>query len=151
MKKYILGFLHKGLLACGFGPVVWSIVYLILERNGIVEVLTVRKVIAEILLVELLAFIAGGIQIIYKIEQIPLMAAISVHGIVLYAAYVIIYLINGWLDSDLVPFLVFTLCFVAGYAVVWTIIYFIIKRNAARMNQKLSQLQKQNQSFLDRE
>jgi hypothetical protein len=93
-------------------------------------------------MVTLLAFIAGGINIVYKIEQLPLMAAISAHGIVLYLDYTIIYLINGWLGSGLKPFLVFTVCFIMGYSIVWVIIYLVMTRNANRLNQKLTQLQK---------
>ena len=34
MNKIILGFIHKGLMACGFGPIIWAIVYFFLEKNG---------------------------------------------------------------------------------------------------------------------
>jgi hypothetical protein len=142
MKKFVLGFIHNGLMACGFGPIVWAIVYFFLEKNGVVEVLEVRKAIAEIVMVMLLAFIAGGINIVYHIERLPLMAAISAHGIMLYLDYTVIYLINGWLGSGIKPFLVFTVCFFVGYAVIWAVIYFVMTRNANRLNQKLAQLQK---------
>ena len=142
MKKIILGFIHNGLMACGFGPIIWAIIYFFLEKNGVVEVLEARKVVFEIITVTLLAFIAGGINIVYRIEQLPLMAAISAHGIVLYLDYTVIYLINGWLGSGIKPFLVFTVCFFVGYALVWAIIYFVMTRNANHLNQKLAQLQK---------
>ena len=45
MKKYIWGFLRRGLVACGFGPLIWAIVYFFLEKNGVVEVLSVRKAV----------------------------------------------------------------------------------------------------------
>ena len=150
MKKYILDFIHKGFMACGFGPISWAIVYFFLEKNGVVEVLEARKAVVEIVTVTLLAFIAGGINIVYHIEQLPLMAAISAHGIVLYLDYTIIYLFNGWLGSGMKPFLVFTVCFFVGYAIVWAILYFVMTRNANRLNQKLSQLQMRDQSFSDR-
>ena len=143
MKKLILGFVHKGLTACGFGPIIWAIVYFFLEKNGVAEVLTVRKAVVEIIMVILLAFIAGGINIVYQIERIPLMIAIFTHGIILYLDYVVIYLINGWLGSGIEQFLIFTACFFAGYAVVWTIIYRIIKRNTNRLNQTLSRMRGQ--------
>ena len=149
MKRYIFEFVHNGLLACGFGPIIWAIVYFFLERNGIVGVLEGRKVIVEILTVSLLSFIAGGINIVYKIEKMPLMAAIAVHGVVLYLDYVVIYLFNGWLNSGNMPLLVFTVCFFVGYAVIWTVIYFTINRNANRMNKKLSQLQNRENSDFD--
>ena len=146
MKKYIWGFLRRGLVACGFGPLVWAIVYFFLEKNGVVEVLSVRKAVMEIVTIALLAFIAGGINIVYQVERMPLMAAIAVHGVVLYADYAVIYLINGWLDSDPIPFFIFTIGFFVAYAVVWAIIYFVIRNNANRLNRKLTQLQKDNQT-----
>lgn len=147
MKKFILGFIHNGLKACGFGPIIWSIVYFFLEKTGVVEVLEVRKAIFEIVTVTLLAFIAGGINIVYHMERLPLMAAISAHGIVLYLDYTVIYLINGWLGSGFRPFLVFTGCFFVGYAIVWVIIYLAMTRNTNRLNQKLAQLQKKTDVF----
>ncbi len=133
--------MHHGMHACGFGPIVWTIVYFFLDKNGVVELLSVEKVVVEILAVSILAFIAGGINSIYKIEKLPLMAAIFIHGIVLYLDYVIIYLFNGWLDSHAESLLVFTVCFVAGFSLIWTVIYFVLNRNTNQMNQKLSQLQ----------
>jgi hypothetical protein len=146
MKKYIWGFLRRGLVACGFGPLIWAIVYFFLEKNGVVEVLSVRKAVMEIVTIALLAFIAGGINIVYQVERRPLIAAISIHGIVLYADYAVIYLINGWLESDPIPFFVFTFSFFIAYAVVWTIIYLAIRSNANRLNKKLTQLQENNQT-----
>lgn len=146
MKKYIWGFLRRGLVACGFGPLIWAIVYFFLEKNGVVEVLSVRKAVMEIVTIALLAFIAGGINIVYQVERMPLMAAISIHGIVLYADYAVIYLINGWLDSDPIPFFIFTVSFFVAYAVVWTVIYLAIRSNANRLNKKLTQLQENNQT-----
>lgn len=146
MKKYILDFIHKGLLACGFGPITWAIVYFFLEKNGVVEVLTVRKVVFEIVTVALLAFVAGGINIIHQIERLPLMAAVTVHGVILYLTYVVIYLLNGWIVFGSIPLIIFTACFFVGYAVVWTIIYVVMKINASSVNRKLSQLQMRDRS-----
>ncbi len=149
MKKYIRGFVFRGLMACGFGPLTWSIVYFFLEKNGVVEVLSVRQVVLEIMTITLLAFVAGGVNVVYNIEKLPLMAAISIHGIVLYLDYLVIYLINGWLASEPVPFFIFTAVFFVLYAAVWTVIYFVIRRNANRMNKKLAQLQ--NHARMDTE
>ena len=149
MKRNVLGFLRRGMTACGIGPIVLAILYLILQQQAAVETLTVNQVCLGIFSLSALAFIAGGINIVYHIEQLPLMAAISAHGIVLYLDYTIIYLFNGWLGSGLRPFLVFTVCFFVGYAIIWIIICFIIKRNANRLNQKLSQLHMRDQSSLD--
>ena len=128
MKKFIVDFLRRGVVACGFGPIVLAIVYLFLKAFGVVEVLTVEQVCIGIFSLTALAFIAGGINAIYQIERLPLMVAILLHGVVLYLGYLATYLLNDWLDGDVLPIIIFTAIFVVGYIVIWAIIYFIIKK-----------------------
>ena len=138
MKKYIKSFVANGLFVCGFGPVAWTVIYAILASQGIVDTLSVSKVVSEIISVTLLAFIAGGIVVIYKIEKLPLVAATFIHAFVLYIDYIVIYLMNGWLGKELTPFLVFTLCFAAGFAVIWITVYFTTKKSTDKINDKLA-------------
>ena len=44
MRKHVLDFIRKGLTACGFGPPVLAVLYLILQKQGVVELLTVHEV-----------------------------------------------------------------------------------------------------------
>lgn len=137
MKKFILDFIHRGLIVCGGGPIVLAIVYTVLQKSGAAQTLDVHEVVLGILTSTLLAFIAGGINAIYAIERLPLIFAILIHGVVLYFDYVIIYLANDWLKSEPMPLLIFTGCFVACYAVIWIIIYLTTKKSADRLNKKL--------------
>ena len=146
MKRNILEFTHRGFIACGFGPLVLAVIYLVLHRQGAVDTLAVNEVCTGIFSISALAFIVGGMNIIYRNEKLPLMAAISIHGAVLYASYLITYLINGWLQRGMTPILVFTAIFVLGYIVIWAIIYFITKRNTARLNEKLMQKQQDDRT-----
>ena len=84
MKKFTLEFLRRGLIACGIGPIVLAVLYLILHQQGSLETISVTQVVTGIFSLTALAFIAGGMNAIYQIEQIPLMAAILIHGVVLY-------------------------------------------------------------------
>ena len=84
-----------------------------------------------------LAFIAGGMNTIYQIERLPLMAAIFIHGGVLYIGYLCTYLLNDWLAWGSIPILVFSGIFIVGYFVIWAIIYIIIKKNTEKINQIL--------------
>ena len=140
MKKFTLEFLRNGLFACGGGPVIWSVVYLILSGTGVATEVSAGKVAVEVMTITLLAFVAGGIGAVYRVERLPLAIAILLHGTVLYAAYLAIYLINGWLAREVTPLLVFTAIFLGGYAIVWLVIYLVNKRSAARMTAKLSKL-----------
>ena len=128
MKRNVFGFIRRGISACGLGPVVLAVLYLILRWQGIVDTLTVEKVSIGILSMTALAFVAGGMNEIYRVEQLPLMVAVLIHGTVLYACYLLTYMVNGWLESGIVPLLVFTGIFVIGYLVIWGIIYSIIKK-----------------------
>ena len=137
MKQNLLEFFRRGLVACGFGPLVLAVVYLILQKQGALETLTVHEVCLGIVSLAALAFIVGGMNIVYQVERLPLMVAILIHGGVLYISYLITYLVNGWLEWGIAPILVFTGIFVAGYFVIWAIIYWIIKKNTDRINEMI--------------
>ena len=141
MKKFVLEFLRRGLIAAGIGPIVLAIVYLILQQVSAIETLSVNQVCIGIFSITALAFIAGGMNAIYQIEQLPLMVAILIHGGVLYIGYLGAYLLNDWLDFGIIPIVVFTAIFVVGYIVIWAIIYSVIKRNATKLNKMLKQKQ----------
>ena len=141
MKKMIAGFICRGLWACGFGPLILAIVYSILEKQGIVDTLSVDEVCTGIVSLFALAFVAGGMNVIYQIERIPLMAAIFIHGCVLYLSYLFTYLLNDWLDRGVIPVLVFSGIFIVGYLVIWAVIYSVIKRKTKRLNAMLEKRQ----------
>ncbi len=142
MKKYILEFVRRGLIASGFGPIVLAILYLILQHEAAIETLTVNEVCLGIFSLSALAFIAGGMNVIYQIERIPLMVAILIHGVVLYISYLGTYLLNNWLEWGAIPILVFSGIFVVGYMAIWVIIYSIIKKRTERLNMILKQKQR---------
>lgn len=146
MKKNILEFIRRGLTAASFGPIVLAIIYLILQHENVVDTLTVNQVCLGIFSLSALAFIAGGMNVIYQIEQIPLMISILIHGIVLYISYLGTYLLNDWLEFGKIPLLVFTVIFVISYFIIWAIIYMIIKKRTEKINEIL--LIKQNERLL---
>ena len=141
MKKFILDFIRRGLMACGFGPVVLAAVYLILSKTAIVETLGVDQVCIGIFSLTALAFLAGGMNAIYQMERLPLLLAILIHGIVLYLGYLGAFLLNDWLEWGRLPVLVFTGVFAVGYLVIWMVIYFIIRRNTRKLNENLKKRQ----------
>ena len=141
MKGHLAEFFRRGLAACGFGPMILAVIYLILQQTAAVETLTANEVCLGIFSLSALAFIAGGMNTIYQIEQLPLMVAILIHGGVLYLSYLAAYLINGWLDWGAAPILVFSGFFVLGYLGIWAVIYAITKRNTAQINEQLKKKQ----------
>ena len=141
MKKNILDFFRRGLIACGFGPIVMAVLYLILQSRCGLETLSVNEVCVGIVSLTALAFVAGGMNFVYQIERLPLMAAILIHGSVLYISYLATYLINGWLQQGTVPILVFSGIFIIGYLCIWVIIYSIVKSRTKKINEVLKQKQ----------
>ena len=138
MKQHVFEFFRRGLIACGFGPLVLAIFYLILQHQGAIQTLTVNQVCLGIFSLSTLAFIAGGMNVLYQIERLPLMVAILIHGSILYISYLGTYLLNDWLEWGTTPILVFSGIFVFSYLVIWAIIYSIIKRNTNKLNELLA-------------
>lgn len=137
MKRIILEFFRRGIAACGLGPLVLAALYWVLDP----QTLTVREVCTGILSLSALAFVAGGMNVVYQLEHLPLMAAVTIHGVVLYFCYLATYLLNGWLEGGATPILAFTGIFVLGYLAIWAVIYSIIKRRTDRINQILKEKQ----------
>ncbi len=139
MKRIISEFLRRGLSASGFGPIILAILYLILQRQGLADTLTVNEVCTGIFSLSALSFIAGGMNVIYQTERLPLMVAIMIHGGVLYISYLGTYLLNGWVKRGTGPVFVFTVIFVIGYLLIWAIIYSVTKKRTARLNEILNE------------
>lgn len=141
MKGYLLEFVRRGLTACGFGPLVLAGIYLVQQKLGYDAYLQVGDVCTGIVTLTALAFVAGGIGVLYRLERLPLMAAILIHGAVLYGCYLATYLLNGWLEQGKGPLLVFTVIFVVGYLGIWAVICCVTRRSTARINEILKQRQ----------
>jgi len=142
MKSNIMEFVRRGMIACGFGPIILAIIYLILQHHEAVDTLTVNQVCLGIFSLSALAFIAGGMNVLYQIEQLPLLVAIFIHGSVLYVSYLATYLINGWLEWGITPIIAFSGIFILGYMIVWLIIFTSTKRNTENLNRILNEKQK---------
>ena len=141
MKKHIFDFIRRGLVAWGLGPIILAVLYLILRQQGVLETLSVSQVCIGILSLSALAFIAGGMNALYQIEQLPLMMAILIHGGVLYLSYLATYLVNGWLEWGMTPVLAFTGIFAGCYLLIWVFIYSVTKKRTDRLNAFLKEKQ----------
>ena len=135
MKKHVKDFCKRGMLAAWGGPVIMAIVWLCLKAAGVVETLTVDEAVLGIISTTVMAFIAAGVSIVYQIETLPKSTAALIQMAVLYIDYMGIYLLNGWLPVEKIG--MFTLIFIAGFAVIWLIIYATIRMKVNRINQKM--------------
>ena len=137
MKKHILEFVKRGLMAASGGPVILGVVYGILGATGEVASLTPGEASLGILSITIMAFIAAGITIVYQMERLPLVSAIAIHAGVLYLVYLISYLLNSWISRDFSGIAMFTGIFAAGYALVWVCIYISVKAKTEWLNRKI--------------
>ena len=137
MKQFRKDFFLRGMVAAAFGPPVLAVIYWILGATGVAESFSPSEVALGILSIELLALVVGGMSAIYQQERLPLASAIGIHGGVLYVTYILIYLINGWLQRQLTPILVFSAIFFGGYALIWLLIYLFNKQRTKKINKNL--------------
>lgn len=137
MKKCVMEFCKRGLMAAWGGPAILAIVYFALGQAGVILSLTPGEVCKGILTVTLMAFIAAGVSVVYQMERLPLTGAILIHCAVLYLDYILIYLWNGWLKRDMTPILIFTAIFAVGYAFIWLMIYLSTRNNIEKLNRQL--------------
>ena len=137
MKNTVSRFFLRGLVAGGFGPIAFAVVYMILNCAADVEELSVNQLCIGIFSLYLLAFIVGGMNVIYSIDRRPLAFAILIHGGVLYVCYLATYLLNDWIKFGALPIMIFTVAFAVGYLFVWLIVVLSIKACAKRLNNRL--------------
>ena len=137
MNKHVKEFLLRGLTCAAGGPLVLAIIYAILGAQGVATSLAPAEVSTAIISVTVMAFIAAGITMVYQIEQLPLLCAVLIHGGVLYADYLLMYILNSWIPRNWQALGIFTAIFAAGYALIWLVIYLTIRSKTERINQKL--------------
>ncbi len=128
-------FMKRGMMSSVGGPIVAAVVYKILAASGTVEAFTVDEFFTITLTSALLAFIAGGVTVVYQLERLPLGAAAFLHCAVLFADYLTVYLVNGWLAPGAVPY--FIVIFLAGYLLVWLIVWLCIRARVKAVNRMI--------------
>ena len=132
MKGIVREFLKRGMLFAWGGPAVVAFVWLCLNRSGELTALSVGEAVLGIYSSTVLAFVAAGITVVYQMEQLPKPIAGVIHMAVLYADYLVVYLLNGWIKPQVVA--VFSLVFVLGFGTIWGAVYLTARRNVSRMN-----------------
>ncbi len=139
MKKYVKEFFVRGLMFGGFGPIILGIIYYVISVFNESMVFTGQEILQGIISVYLLAFVIAGASVFNQIEEWGLNKSIGIHFSTLYLAYSFCYLINSWIPFDLKVFGIFTGIFVAGYAIVWLIVSFCVRKTSRKLNDSLGQ------------
>ena len=111
MNKYVRTYLHRGLIFAGLGPIVTSIIYIILEASGTEIVLSGLDVFKAIVTTYIIAFVHAGSSVFPQIEKWPLFKSIFFQGLSIYLVYTIGYLINSWIPLNPVIIGIYSGCF----------------------------------------
>ena len=136
MKGNVKNFFIRGAMFAWGGPVILAIVWAALKAAGVVTEITVNEVVLGIITTTVMAFIAAGVSVVYQIENMPKAFARLIQMSVLYIDYLGFYLLNGWIPINKIW--LFTLIFVAIFAVIWFSIYIPTKLKVKKMNQMLT-------------
>ncbi len=137
MKKFMLEFCKRGLMFAAGGPIITAIVWLCLQKAGTISTLTVNEVVLAILSTSAMAFVAAGISVIHQTENVPKAFAALIQASVLYVDYLGFYLLNGWIPVGKIW--IFTIIFVAVFAITWLIIFLSVKAKVDKMNRILGE------------
>lgn len=130
-------FCSRGLMCMGFGPIVYGVVMLILKMCGVDTASDGVAIFKCIISTSIMAFVIAGISIIWKEDKMQLGVKIATHFLVLYFAYLVIYLLNDWIIKDFKVIGIFTLVFIIGYVLIWLIIFLTTKISANKLNKQI--------------
>lgn len=133
--SFLKNFILRGICSAWAGPVVLAIVYAALDSAGVVNEISVNKLVTAVISSVIMAFVAGGISAVYKAERINTVLAAVIHMTVLYFDYLVFYLINGYLLTEHIIY--FSIIFAAGFIAIWIIIYLTVRSKVKRMNKKM--------------
>ena len=135
MKKFLKEFFKRGLLFAWGGPAIMCVVWTYINKFQGIDMIETRGAVLAVISTTLIAFVAAGITAIHQMEQIPVVISAITHMIVLYVAYLAMYLINGWMPTKVIG--IFTIIFIACFAVIWGMVYMSVRRSVNKMNEKI--------------
>lgn len=121
----------------GFGPIVLSIIYLIISKTKADFVLDATEASLAIVSIYLLAFAQAGATVFTQIEEWSLPKTLFCHFLTLYVAYVLCYTVNTWIPFDPKVILIFTLIFAGVFFAIWFTVYFCVKATSKKFNKKI--------------
>ena len=137
MNKYLKGFLHRGLMFGGFGPIILGIVFFILSKTLDDFYVGGGQILLGIISTYILAFVQAGVSVFNQIEHWPITKSLFCHFGMLYAVYVLFYTLNSWIPFEWGVIAIFTAILVVTYFIIWFAVYFIVKATSRKLNKRI--------------
>lgn len=86
----------------------------------------------------ILAFLVAGAVILWQEERLELTGALVLHGLFLYISYFIVYVVNGWIITELKSIGIFTLVFIIFYSLLYIALYSVERIKVKKINSGLN-------------
>lgn len=137
MNRYVKEFMHRGMLFGGFGPIIVSIVLVIVESVDSSFSINAMQILLAVVSSYLLAFIQAGASVFEQIEHWSTVKSVFFHFLSLYVAYVGCYLLNSWIPFEKTVVLIFTGIFTVGFFAIWGIVFVSVKLAEKKLNKAL--------------
>ena len=137
MNRYVKEFFHRGLMFSGFGPIIFGIIVLILSKTLDEFSISAEHLFSGIVSTYLIAFVQAGASVFNQIEHWSLPKSLFCHLGLLYAVYVLSYVLNSWIPFEWGVVVLFTAIFVVTYFIIWFTVYFITKATGKKLNATL--------------
>lgn len=137
MKTNLKKFIIRGLCFSSLGPIIASIIYLLININTKNFYLTGMQVFVMIITTFLLSFIDAGSSIFYEIESWSPFKSIILNFIFTYSITIFTILINNWLPINFVNILLFTGIYIGIYLIIWLAFFISSKIITKKLNKEL--------------
>ena len=137
MNRYVKEFFQRGLIFSGFGPIIFGIIIFILSKADDGFSISAEHLLAGIVSTYIIGFVQAGVSVFNQIEHWSLPRSLFCHFGMLYAVYVICYILNSWIPFEWSVIGIFTAIFVVIYFVIWFTVYFIAKATGKKLNATL--------------
>ncbi len=137
MNRHLKEFLHRGLVFAGFGPIIFGIIIFILEKTLDDISISAGHILLGIVSTYLIAFVQAGASVFNQIEHWSLPKSLLYHFGMIYAVYVICYIINSWIPFEWGVVGIFTAIFVVTYFIIWFTVYLVVKATGKKLNATL--------------
>ena len=134
--KYVKTFLFRGLIFGGLGPIIFGIVCLFISFKNTVPFDGIEMFVG-IISTYLLAFVNAGTSVFKEVESWSVLKASGLQLLVLYFVYTLAYLLNSWIPFNWIVLAIYTGGFILAYAIIWLIVYLIVRKTTKDMNVRI--------------
>lgn len=117
---------------CFYGLAIGSVINTVLQL-----LFTEGSTRLTILIFTILSFIFGASGSIYDINRLTLLGKTCLQLSIVYSSFLILAFIGGWFHYTVSVILITTFLFFSIFFIIWTILYFIEKKEIEKINSRI--------------